>query len=297
MISESSHYCIPRAVKIMGLGQKAIIDIPVDGNYRMRTDLLEVFYQKALDEGKRVIALTANACSTATGSYDNLQATGEFCKKHDLWFHIDGAHGGAAVISRKYEHLLKGAELADSIVIDFHKMLMTPGLNTLILFRNGQTSWSTFAQKASYLLDEGSNDDWYNYAKRTMECTKSMMGLNVYFQFLLGGRKIFEENINRLYDMGKVFASICNIKKDIELAIEPDANIVCFRYNDKGAKLNEINRKIRDQLLKDGAFYIVQTTLVDDLYLRVSIMNPLTRKEELENLLEKVVKFGSRLRD
>jgi len=97
--------------------------------------------------------------------------------------------------------------------------------------------------------------------------------------------------------MGKVFAVICNTKMDIELAIEPDANIVCFRYNDKGANLNEINRKIRDQLLKDGEFYIVQTILGNDQFLRVSIMNPLTRKEDLEYLLEKVLKFGYRLRE
>ncbi|MGC9344281.1 MAG: pyridoxal phosphate-dependent decarboxylase family protein, partial [Bacteroidales bacterium] len=110
MISEASHYCIPRAVKIMGLGEKGIINIPVDNENRIRTDLLEDIYQKSLDNGKRVIALTANACSTSAGSYDNLEKIAAFCQKFNIWFHIDGAHGGAAILSEKYRHFLKGSE-------------------------------------------------------------------------------------------------------------------------------------------------------------------------------------------
>ncbi len=295
MVPEASHYCIPRAVKVMGLGEKGILYIPVDEEFRMRTDLLAEIYKRATDDGKRVVALTANACSTATGSYDNLVQIGEFCLKNNIWFHIDGAHGGAAILSKKYRHLLQGAEMADSIVIDFHKMLMTPGLNTLILFRNGQTSWSTFAQKASYLLDGDTEQDWYNFAKRSMECTKSMMGLNVYIQLLLGGKPLFEENIDRLYDMGKDFAEICHKENKIELALEPEANIVCFRFNDGKKNLNMINSEIRKKLLQSGEYYIVQTNLRDKLFLRVSIMNPMTGKPELERLLKRVISLGEGL--
>ncbi len=295
MVSEASHYCIPRAVKIMGLGEKGILSIPVDAEYRMRHDLLDELYHEAIGEGKRVVALTASSCSTATGSYDDLEKIGEFCRKHNIWFHIDGAHGGAAILSDKYKHFLKGSELADSIVIDFHKMLLTPGLNTLILFKNGEKSWSTFAQKASYLLSDNEEKDWYNYAKRTMECTKSMMGLNVYIQLLLGGKALFEENIDRLYGMGQEFALMCKKHKNIELAMEPDANIVCFRFDDKKSQnLNEINGKIRSSLLESGEFYIVQTELGKELFLRVSIMNPLTKNENLEKLLDRVTDLGEK---
>ncbi|MFW5821110.1 MAG: pyridoxal phosphate-dependent decarboxylase family protein [Bacteroidota bacterium] len=298
MVPETSHYCIPRAVKIMGLGERGIQHIPVDENYSIRTEMLEELYQKSIDEGKRVIALTANACSTATGRYDNLQKAGEFCKKHNIWFHIDGAHGGAAILSEKYKHLLSGAELADSIVIDFHKMLMTPGLNTLILFRHQKASWATFAQKASYLLSDNEEKDWYNFAKRTMECTKSMMGLNVYLQLLLGGKEVFAGNIEQLYSMGALFAELCKKEEEIELALIPEANIVCFRYvRADPSSLNTINQRIRSALLDSGEFYIVQTELKGKLYLRVSLMNPLTRKEDLERLIIRVKELGKKFSD
>ena len=120
----------------------------------MRTDLLEDIYKEQLAKGNRVMALVSAACSTATGSYDNLEAISDFSEKYKIWHHVDAAHGGPAILSQKYKHFLKGIERADSIVMDFHKMMMTPGLNTLILFRNDDDSYATFAQKASYLLEQ-----------------------------------------------------------------------------------------------------------------------------------------------
>ena len=294
LVSEGSHYSISRAIKIMGMGEKAVVNIPVGKDFKMRTDLLDDIYSGLVKKGKRVIALVSGACSTATGSYDDLEKISEFCQKNKIWHHVDGAHGGPAILSKKYKYLLNGVEKADSILIDFHKMLMTPGLNTLVLFRNQDHSYSTFAQKASYLLDDDAEKDWYNLAKRTMECTKSMMGLNVFAQLALGGKELFEENIDRLYDQGKVFAELCNANKDIELAVEPESNIVCFRFTGGNPeKLNSINLKIREEILKKGDFYIVQTKLKEKQYLRVSIMNPKTSVDDFRKLLDKVIELGS----
>jgi L-2,4-diaminobutyrate decarboxylase len=297
MVSESNHYSISRAVKIMGLGQNGIIPVPVDENYKMKTDILEDLYQKTVSEGKRVIALVANACSTATGSYDDLKACSAFCKNHDIWFHIDGAHGGAAILSPKYKHLLQGAGFADSLVLDFHKMLMTPGLNTLILFRNAGSSYSTFAQKASYLLSEDEEEDWYNFARRTMECTKSMMGLNVYLQLLMGGKEIFTKNIEYLFELAGKFAELCQEEEEIELLIKPEANIVCFRYLPaESSVINSVNQRIRSHLISRGKFYIVQTELEGETFLRVSIMNPMTKIEDLAKLLQEVKETGKQMK-
>lgn len=291
MVSEEAHYCVDRAAKIMGLGEKGIIKIPVTSDFKMNTSLLESEWRKAKAKGIQVFAIVGSAPSTATGVYDNLKEIGAFAKQHDIWFHVDGAHGGAAIFSKKYKYTLAGIEQADSVVIDGHKMMMLPTITTALLFKNGNHAHATFSQKADYLLVQSDDEDWYNKAKRTFECTKTMMSIHWYTMIKTYGQGIFDEYVSQLYDMGKVFGNLIRNEPNFELAIEPNSNIVCFRYIDVNLNLNtlnEINAKIRQQLLDDGAFYIVQTKLKEVHYLRCTIMNPFTKEAHLKTLINSI---------
>ncbi len=205
MVSEEAHYCIDRAARIMGLGSEGIIKIPVDEQFKIRTDLLEHYYQQTQSAGRQVIAIIGCASSTATGSFDNLDALADFAKQHDLWYHIDGAHGGGVVFSDTYRHLAKGIHRADSVVIDFHKMLLTPALNTALIFKDSQNTYKTFQQRAQYLWEAEQAEEWYHSGKRTFECTKFMMSIKVYAILKTHGEEIFGQNIDRLFALGKSF--------------------------------------------------------------------------------------------
>lgn len=259
MVSEEAHYCVDRAARIMGLGDAGIIKIPVDDRFKLKTELLEHYYQEASAKGFRVFAIVGSACSTSTGSYDNLQEIGEFAQKNNLWFHVDGAHGGAVAFSSKYKSLLNGVSHADSIIIDWHKMLLAPALITAVVFRNGFDAYATFHQRAQYLWDNALSKDWFNSGKRTFECTKLMMSVKVYGMIKAYGDSIFEEHVDYLYDLAKTFAQLIKSSDDFELGHEPEANIVCFRI--KSENSNERNTTIRRKLLEKGEFYIVSTTL------------------------------------
>jgi L-2,4-diaminobutyrate decarboxylase len=288
MVSEEAHYCIDRAARIMGMGSDGIIKIPTNDKLQIRTDLLEKYYNEATEKGFRVICIVGSACSTSTGSYDNLEEIAAFAQKHSLWFHADGAHGGAVIFSEKYKHKVTGLDQADSVVIDWHKMLMTPALATALIFRRDEDAYKTFQQKAQYLWANQHSKDWYNSGKRTFECTKLMMSLKVYAIIKAHGEHIFSENVDYLYDLGQTFAEIIKSRPNFELAIEPESNIVCFRLTppksspiERTSKINDLNSAIRKQLLQEGKFYIVQTTLNENVYLRVSLMNPLTTVSDL----------------
>ncbi|MCU0456353.1 MAG: aminotransferase class I/II-fold pyridoxal phosphate-dependent enzyme [Bacteroidales bacterium] len=289
MVTDQSHYSVARNVKIMGLGKEALIKIPCDSSFKMRTDLLEEHYEKAVNQGITVAAVVANSCSTATGTYDNLEAIADFCEKRNLWLHVDGAHGMGVLFSDKYRHLVKGIERADSVVIDFHKMLLVPGLNTMVMFRDGRRSYETFAQKASYLFRKPTENEWFNSAKRTLECTKSSLGFVAFTAFKYFDREYFRSYIDSRYDLARRFIEMIRERVIFEAAVDPDANIVCFRYNPGGndsETLNRINAALRDRIIRDGKFYIVQTELDGKLWLRVTIINPLTSEEDLLLLLE-----------
>jgi len=297
LVPELSHYCVDRSARIMGFGAEGIVKVPVDRNFQMRIDLLEECLNMAESDGKKVIAVVANACSTATGTYDDLNAISSFCKKHSLWFHVDAAHGGGAIFSEKYKHLLNGASEADSVIIDLHKMLMNPALSTLVIFKNGNHSYQTFNQKAEYLWAQ-QDEEWFNYAKRTFECTKLMMSLKFFTLIQQYGFEIFDQNVTTLYDLSKSFAKLIKNRPEFELANEPMANILCFRVVDREDKeaLNKLNRQIRQSILEEGEFYIVQTELNGNVYLRVTLMNPFTTEKQLEELLDTLANKAARLK-
>lgn len=295
MVSEEAHYCVDRAAKIMGLGEQGIVKIPATADFRMDTAQLEEKYAEATHKGIHIFAIIGSAPSTATGMFDDLHTIADFAKSKKLWFHVDGAHGGAAIFSPKYKSLLKGIDQADSVVIDGHKMMMMPALTTALLYKKSIHTNVTFSQKADYLLTESELEDWCNSGKKTFECTKTMMSIHWFTMLKLYGAEVFDAYVTHLFDMGAQFASIIEEHPQFELAVMPMCNIVCFKYVDHSLSnevQNKQNESIRKALLEDGEFYIVQTKLRGIHYLRVTVMNPFTTEIHFKNLLDKICKLA-----
>ena len=79
-------------------------------------------------------------------------------------FHVDGAHGGAVAFCSELAERLRGVAQADSIILDYHKMMMAPALATAVIFRERQASWAAFHQAcAEYLYDEAAGEEWHKH--------------------------------------------------------------------------------------------------------------------------------------
>lgn len=293
MVSEEAHYCVERAVRIMGWGSEGIIKVPTDDQFRMRTELLEEYLEKAREDGLEVIAIVGSACSTSTGAFDDLRAIGSFCEQHDLWFHVDGAHGVPLAFSKKHRHFVAGLDTADSIAMDFHKMLMVPAVTTALLFKDSASSYRTFMQDAHYLWQKNEEEEWFNVAKRSFECTKLMMSVKVYATLRTYGFELFEAYVDQVVANAKLFSKLIKAHPKMELAVEPACNIVCFRYvADEQSDISQANEQIRQSMLEEGPFYIVKTNLKGDTWLRCTLSNPFTSESDLQELLERVEEMG-----
>ncbi|WP_293729598.1 aminotransferase class I/II-fold pyridoxal phosphate-dependent enzyme [uncultured Phascolarctobacterium sp.] len=288
MVSEEAHYSVERAAKIMGLPSDGIIKIPTGADFAMRTDLLESYYEKAAAAGKIVFCVVGCACTTSVGAHDNLEKLADFAEKHNIWFHVDGAHGGAAIFSDKYKYLLKGIDRSDSLIVDFHKMLLTPPLSTALLYNSGHRKINEFSPQAAYLWQDQLSEEWWNSAKHTLECTKPLTVIHTYAIMRLYGDKLYQQNVDTLYDLGRQFAALIKEQEDMELALEPSSNIVCFRFIPAKGDIDEVNRQIAGELLRDGTYYSVSTSVRGKFYLRVTLMNPLTGIAELQGFLQKI---------
>lgn len=295
LVSSEAHYCIDRAVRIMGWGSDGIISVPVDDQFRIRTELLPEYYEQARRKGIHVLGVVGSAPSTSTGKYDDLVAIGQFCKEKDLWFHIDAAHGGPAAFSPSYNYLMQGAEFADSITVDAHKMMMVPALTTMLFFRNAHESYRTFSQQAHYLWN-AADEEWFNYGKRTMECTKLMMSARIAVLYKTYGMEGFVSYVDQCFHLAREMAAIIRGNETFEIAVDPDSNIVCFRYVACHPDLYSlVNGQIRQRILENGSFYIVKTVLNGQTWLRVSLMNPLTTRQTIESMLQLVASIGDEL--
>ncbi|MEY4672472.1 MAG: hypothetical protein RL148_256 [Planctomycetota bacterium] len=297
LASSQSHYCIARAASLMGMGQDGVVQVGVDSRYRMRPEELPRAVRTAEESGRRVVAVVASACSTATGSFDPVDEIADFCEQHGIWLHVDGAHGASFALSARHRRLLRGTERADSVVWDAHKMMMQPALVTAVLFRRAQDSFRTFAQEASYLFHARADAEWWNRGQRTVECTKRALGATLYTSLAVFGEQCFEQFVDRCMEVTAELVAMLRAAPDFEVATEPEANIVCFRHlPGDGSDLDAHQQRVRTALRADGDFYLVQTTLPKGVFLRTTLVQPATTRADLAALLDAVRAAAARTR-
>ncbi|MFP4502048.1 MAG: pyridoxal phosphate-dependent decarboxylase family protein [Candidatus Hydrogenedentota bacterium] len=293
LVSDQAHYSVARALRIMGMPNEAVVTIPSDAQFRLSPDALCHGIGGVHAAGRTPVAVVACACTTATGTYDPIADIADVCNTHGLWLHVDAAHGAGAVLCPAYRHLAAGIERAASVVWDAHKMLLMPALVTGVVFRRCIDSYLPFEEEAAYLYEREAHEEWYNIGHRTLECTKVMAGLKVYAALACCGEALFSEHIGACYGKARTFARMIAEAPHFELAQQPEANIVCFRYAPPGAAPDTLQPDIRKRILHDGRFYIVQTTLPRGVFLRTTVINPATTTDHLAALLAAIRDAGN----
>ncbi len=277
---ETGHYSIARAASILGLGRKSVKAAPADADGRIIAAELAHCLRALRDGGNVIMAVVANAASTAAGLYDPLRDVAEVCRSMDVWLHVDGAHGASAAITPRYRHLMDGIDLADSLVWDAHKMLRTPGLCAAVLVRDGTALDDAFEEEASYLFHDKAQRG-FDFIHRTVECTKSALGLKAFFALAAEGEHGLATYIERQNDLAKAVAAFLNTRSGLEVATHPESNIVCFRID--GTDQDQLD--MRRQLLEAGRHYISTAEYRGRRWLRLVLMGPDTTMADVEGLV------------
>ncbi len=281
--AQTAHYSIARALSILGLGANSFLSVDVDEKEVLQMGALENVYKKAIADGKKVMCIVANACATSTGLFDPIAAMGDFCEKHNVWFHVDGAHGGAALAAPNNKHHLNGIHKANSLIWDAHKMMRVPALCTAVLFKDFTHQAGAFQQKGSYVFhdDEVVGMDSMPY---TIECTKSALGTKLFWAFALEGEEAIGAYVDHTFALAKEFYTLLKGHPDFEVPYTPESNILCFRYTRFGED-DAFQRKLRYALIDDKEFYLTSCIMNGKRYLRVVLINPKTGTKHLKALM------------
>ncbi len=299
VVQADAHYCIARAAGILGLGTKHVVKVSLDERRRMDVRVLDATLTDLKAKGHPIVAVVACACSTPIGAFDPLHAVADVCERHQVWLHVDAAHGGSALLSERHRHLVAGLERADSVVWDAHKMMFVPALCAFLFFKNKRHSYEAFRQNAPYLFDPSAPGlGEYDLGLRTFECTKRAAVYGLWGVWSLFGPQLFSDLIDVTFGLGRLFHEKLLAAPDFTPLHEPQCNIVTFRYvpaelsDATPERLGEFQRQLRRRVIESGEFYLVATTLNGADALRVTLINPLTTSEHLDQLLETLRRHG-----
>jgi L-2,4-diaminobutyrate decarboxylase len=295
LVQADAHYCVTRAAGILGLGSHSVRKVKVDERRRMDVDHLERLIREERSRGKTIMAVSAAACATPTGAFDPLKQIADVCERHDVWLHVDAAHGGGALMSRQHRDLLRGIHRADSVVWDAHKMLFVPALCAGVFYRQKEHRYAAFQQDAPYLFDslDAGSAAW-DGGLCTVECTKRALGFSLWGVWSMFGETLFEQLVDRVFSLCRDLYERLQQEPDFETLHDPECNILVFRYlpdSIRNAGLeaqNQFQHAVRTALVRSGKFYIVQTVIDGVAALRTTVMNPLTTPDDLEELIHAI---------
>jgi L-2,4-diaminobutyrate decarboxylase len=288
-----AHYSVTRSAGILGVGTEQIILAGLDADRRMDANQLDDTLADLRARGVPIIAVSAAACATPIGAFDVLTDIAEVCRRHDVWLHVDAAHGGALAFSARYRHLLAGIEQADSVVCDAHKMMFMPALCAMLFYRNREHRIATFHQDAPYLFDPAAPElAEYDSGVVNLECTKRAAAFSVWGIWSLLGTQLFADLVDVTIDLAQRFHALLETADDFETLHKPQCNIVAFRYvpaslrTAPAAQIDALQLQVRRAVIESGEFYLVQSRIDGRPALRTTMMNPLTSEEDLCELLE-----------
>ena len=280
---EASHYSVARAAGILGLGRGAIYELETDARGVIRPDRLPAAWERLTGDGRRAMALVANACSTALGLYDPLEEIAEFCAARGVWLHVDGAHGAGALLSGELAPLLRGVQRADSLVWDLHKLARAPTVCAAVLVRDAASLDRAFQQEASYLFHE-KDQPGFDFIHRTVECTKAGLGLRFFAVLGALGERGLAAYVEGLYRVTREAFELISSQPDFECAAAPQSNILCFRLQAD----DERQMALRARILAEGSFYLSTATHAGRRWLRLVFMNPDTGLAQVRRLLARL---------
>ena len=299
VVHSDAHYCITRAAGILGLGTRNVVRAALDEERKIDVNRLDDQLADLRRRGTPLMAVVACACSTPIGAFDRLDEIAEVCQRHDVWLHVDAAHGGAVCFSARHRHRIRGLQHADSVVWDAHKMLFVPALCAFVFYRDRSHRFQTFRQDAPYLFDPsapGMAD--FDSGLLTVECTKRAAVYGLWGTWTLFGRQLFADLVDVTFQTARQLYELLEQAPDFEPLHVPEANIVVFRHLPdpirglSPQRIGQFQHLLRRHLIQSGEFYIVQNTLDGVGALRVAVCNPLTGEEQLQELLSALRRHG-----
>lgn len=258
--SEEAHSSIEKAVRIAGIGSTNLVKIPVDNHLMLKADALESAIVKDLENNFIPCCVIGALGTTGTCAVDPLDKIGDLAEKYKLWYHVDAAYAGSALILPEYREVVPEFEKADSFVFNPHKWLFTNFDCSVFFVKNSYDLTKTFSLVPNYLQTD--QVDEIDYSNWGIQLGRRFRSLKLWFVIRSFGVEGLQAKLREHILLGKLFEEKVNQSENFELVVDRSLNVICFRYI-KGDEvlLNDLNKQLLEKINKTGKIYLSHTSI------------------------------------
>lgn len=271
--ASTAHSSIASAARLLDMD---LVPVPIDDRGHLTGDVLE----STLAADPRICAVVASGGTTNAGIVDDIASVVEVAHRHDVWVHVDGAYGGAALAAPSARGRFAGIDQADSFIVDPHKWLFAPYDCCALLYRDARPAAAAHSQHAAYLdsIDRGES----NPADLAAHLSRRTRGLPLWYSLATHGTDAYRDAVERCLASARTVARAIATTEHLELLLEPELSVVVFR---RPGWTPEAYRRWSQRLAKDGTLLCVPTAFRGEIALRLAFVNPSTDPQAVIDVL------------
>ncbi|HEY3146397.1 MAG TPA: pyridoxal-dependent decarboxylase, partial [Dongiaceae bacterium] len=280
--SEQAHSSIDKACWIAGIGQDNLVKLPSTGKtYGIDVAALERAIVADRAAGHLPAAIVACVGATSVGACDDVRAICELGHRHHLHVHVDAAWAGSAMICPEFRALWDGVELADSVVLNPHKWLLTNFDCTAYFVRDPEALVKTLGIRPEYLKTQG-RDGIINFSEWSPQLGRRFRALKLWFVIRAYGVEHLRNFIRDHVRWAQGMAERIKAAPDFELVTPPILSLFSFRYRPEGvADLDALNARLIQRINDDGRIYLTQTKFRDRFVIRFVVGQSYTTEADV----------------
>jgi aromatic-L-amino-acid decarboxylase len=294
--SEEAHSSVDKGVRIAGFGKKNLRRIPTDARFALIPEKLEEAIVRDRDGGLVPACVVATAGTTSSGAIDPLRPIGEICRRQGVWLHVDAAWAGTAALLPDKRWVLDGAELADSLVFNPHKWMVTNFDCSAYFVRDPAALIRTFEIHPEY-LKTGVDAKVKNYRDWGIQLGRRFRALKLWFVVRSYGVEGLQAMVGDHLRLAGLIKDWVEADSRFELLAPADLALVCFRLNDGRDEpaLNELNRRFLAEINAAGPVFLTHTTLRGKYTLRFVVGQRTTEERHVRGAWDIITAAAARV--
>jgi aromatic-L-amino-acid/L-tryptophan decarboxylase len=250
-------------------------------------------------QGERPFLVVGTAGSVSTGSVDPLADIAVVCRRHDAWFHVDGAYGALAARVPGAPDSLLALSDADSVAVDPHKWLYAPLEAGCVLVRRPADLLRTFSYHPSYYHFDHEVTNYFDHGPQN---SRGFRALKVWLMLRQVGLSGYLTMIGDDMRLARHLYALVREHPDFE-ALTQHLSITTFRYiphdlraarqaPETEAYLQRLNQELLTRVERSGEAFLSNAMVGGRFALRACIVNFRTRPSDIEALVALLSRLG-----